>query len=107
MSLLLVLHKMNFLLSLRVGLAPSSIIRGDAHSFDGPAVTIDAGDVYGTTTLLPSATASVDKFLGIPFAKTPPGRFAPPQPLLGHDHQINATVWKSACIQAFPCESAM
>jgi hypothetical protein len=74
MSLLLVLHKMNFLLLLRVGLAPSSIIRGEAHGFDGPAVTIDAGDVYGTTTLLPSATASVDKFLGIPFAKTRPVR---------------------------------
>jgi acetylcholinesterase len=64
---------MNFLLFLRVGLALSSIILAEAHGFDAPAVTIDAGVVYGNTTLLPSATASVNKFLGIPFAKTPPG----------------------------------
>lgn len=44
----------------------------------GPTATIDAGVVVGTTTSLPAATASVNKFLGVPFAQSPPERFAPP-----------------------------
>ena len=99
------LFRMNcaFLLSVGLTLAFSPLM--EARRFDTPTITIDSGVVFGTTTLLPSATASVNKFLGIPFAKSPPERFSPPQPLLGSDHQINATAWKSACIQAFPCES--
>ena len=100
-----VLGKMIVTFFLRVGLALSLTLLARAHFVNAPTATIDSGVVFGTMTLLPSATAPVNKFLGIPFANSPPQRFAPPQPILGHDHQINATVWKSACIQAFPCES--
>lgn len=45
-----------------------------------PTATIDVGEVIGTTTVLPSSTVTVKKFLGIPFAVSPPERFAPPLP---------------------------
>jgi hypothetical protein len=43
-----------------------------------PKATIDARVVIGTTTALPSATAAVNKFLGITFVQSPPERFYPP-----------------------------
>lgn len=68
----------------------------------GPATaTIEAGIVHGTSTSMPAATASVNKFLGIPFAKSPPTRFAPPEPAGNSNQVINATAWKPACIQQF------
>ena len=66
-----------------------------------PSVTIDAGVVIGTTTTLPTATASVNKFLGIPFAQSPPERFAPPQKPSNFSRPINATAWRPACVQQF------
>ena len=39
-----------------------------------PTVSIDSGRIIGTQTALPSATAPVNKFLGIPYA-APPVRF--------------------------------
>jgi acetylcholinesterase/carboxylesterase 2 len=47
-----------------------------------PTVTISPGIVIGTTVTpvnQPSATAVVNAFLGIPFAKSPPERFSPPE----------------------------
>ncbi|GFF22126.1 alpha/beta-hydrolase [Aspergillus udagawae] len=47
-----------------------------------PTVTISSGVVIGTTVTpvnQPSATAVVNAFLGIPFAKSPPQRFSPPE----------------------------
>ena len=67
----------------------------------GPTATIDAGIVHGTTTSLPAATASVNKFLGIPFAKSPPERFAPPEKPEAFSNPINATAFAPACIQQF------
>ncbi|KAK5133457.1 hypothetical protein LTR08_007699 [Meristemomyces frigidus] len=67
----------------------------------GPTATIDAGVVIGTTTSLPAATASVNKFLGVPFAKSPPIRFAPPESPGSFSAPINATAWSPACIQQF------
>lgn len=72
----------------------------------GPSATIEGGLVIGTTTVLPSATASVNKFLGIPFAQTPPQRFSPPQPPSRSYAPIDATAWKPSCLQAFPYKSA-
>ena len=66
----------------------------------GPTATIDAGVVIGTTTSIPAATATVNKFLGVPFAKSPPTRFAPPESP-GQIGTINATAWSPACIQQF------
>ena len=67
----------------------------------GPTATIDAGVVIGTTTSLPAATASVNKYLGVPFAKSPPTRFAPPESPGSFSAPINATAWSPACIQQF------
>ncbi|KAK4555192.1 hypothetical protein LTR86_007488 [Recurvomyces mirabilis] len=67
----------------------------------GPTATIDAGVVVGTTTSLPAATASINKFLGVPFAKSPPTRFAPPQSPGTLKSPIKATAWSPACIQQF------
>lgn len=66
-----------------------------------PTVTIDAGVLHGTTTSLPAATASINKFLGVPFAKSPPERFAPPESPGTFSAPINATAWSPACIQQF------
>lgn len=67
----------------------------------GPTATIDAGVVIGTTTSLPQATATVNKFLGVPFAKSPPERFAPPVSPGKFSQPIEAKQWSPACIQQF------
>ena len=72
-----------------------------AYPGGGPTATIDAGVVIGTTTSLPAATATVNKFLGVPFAKSPPIRFAPPESPGTFEEAINAPAWKPACIQQF------
>lgn len=65
--------------------------------------TISAGVIIGTTTSLPSASATVNKFLGVPFAMSPPERFSPPQSAGRFSGVIQATAWKPACIQQFVC----
>lgn len=75
-----------------------------------PTATIDSGVVMGKSTSLPVALGPVNQFLGIPFAKTPPERFSPPQAPPQFSHPINATEWKPACIQQFtstPCDEIM
>lgn len=65
-----------------------------------PSATLDSGVVVGTTTSLPSSTAVVNKFLGIPFA-APPVRFSPavaPQPW---SEPLDTSEYKPACIQEF------
>ncbi|KAF2148848.1 alpha/beta-hydrolase [Myriangium duriaei CBS 260.36] len=65
---------------------------------DAPTATVDSGVLIGTTTLLPTATACINKFLGVPFAVSPPGRFVPPvreQPF----GERNATTYSAACVQ--------
>lgn len=70
-----------------------------------PTATIDSGLVIGTTTSLVGATASVNKFLQIPFAASPPTRFAPPERPAVFSAPINATVIGPACIQQFTDET--
>lgn len=67
----------------------------------GPTATIDSGVVTGTTTSFPDATATVNKFLGVPFAKSPPTRFAPPESAGKFSGPIIAKEWSPACIQQF------
>lgn len=69
-----------------------------------PTVTIEGGTVIGTTTVLPSSTVTVNKFLGIPFA-APPGRFEEPVPPKPWNKALNATSYPPSCIQAFICIS--
>jgi len=88
--------------SLATFAALSGFVLAD-YSLPATAV-IESGVLIGTTTALPSATATVNKFLGIPFA-APPVRFAPPQPVPSFDGIYNATAWKSSCLQQFNCKS--
>lgn len=63
-----------------------------------PTAIIDSGAIVGTTTTLPSSTAVVNKYLGVPFGK-PPVRFSPPEPAERWSTNYNATKWGPACIQ--------
>jgi hypothetical protein len=69
-----------------------------------PTVVIDSGIVFGTTTSVPSATATVNKFLGIPFAASPPQRFSPPTQVAPWFRPLKASAIKPACLQQFDCK---
>lgn len=69
-----------------------------------PTASLDSGLVVGTTTTLPSATAIVNQFLGVPFAVSPPERFSPPQRPERWSEPVDATAWRPACIQQFNCK---
>ncbi|KAJ5188123.1 Alpha/Beta hydrolase protein [Penicillium cf. griseofulvum] len=67
-----------------------------------PTATVAGGVVIGTTTTYPlSSAAQINKYLGIPFAQSPPVRFLPPQKPLPWNSPLNATKYKPACIQQF------
>jgi len=66
-----------------------------------PTVRIDSGVIIGTSTTLPSATAVVYKFLGVPFADSPPERFSPPVRPERWFRPLDTTEYKPACIQQF------
>lgn len=58
----------------------------------------------GTTTrpaTQPSLTASANAYLGLPFAKSPPHRFSPPQVVSPWSTPLHAQTVKPACIQQF------
>ncbi|KAE8332912.1 Alpha/Beta hydrolase protein [Aspergillus sergii] len=63
-----------------------------------PTAIIDSGAIVGTTTSLPSSTAVVRQYLGVPFG-APPVRFSPPEPVARWSTVYNATQWGTACIQ--------
>ena len=65
-----------------------------------PTASIDSGVVVGTTTVLPSSTVTVNRFLGVPFA-APPVRFEPPMSPEPWSEPYDATEYKPACIQEF------
>jgi acetylcholinesterase len=70
-----------------------------------PTATIDAGIIVGKATALPNGLGpSVNQFLGIPFAQSPPERFSPPRNVAAFSTPLNATAWKPACIQQFRCK---
>jgi hypothetical protein len=70
-----------------------------AASSHAPTAVLRPGRVIGTTTVLPSSTATVNKFLSIPYAVTPPKRFMPPERLVRYDGPVNATQPPPLCIQ--------
>jgi hypothetical protein len=70
-----------------------------------PTATIDAGVLIGKATTLPNGLGpSVNQFLGVPFAQSPPERFSPPRNVTAFSKRLNATEWKPACIQQFRCK---
>ena len=74
------------------------------HPQPRPTAVIAEGVVVGTTTSLPAATATINKFLGMPFAQSPPERFALPQPPERFRGQWDASQFKDSCTQQFNCK---
>lgn len=72
-----------------------------ADAVSKPSVTLASGVVVGTTTKIPSATAAVSKYVGIPFAASPPLRFGPPKAHASWTKPLIATTTQPACIQQF------
>jgi len=70
-----------------------------AATSHAPTAVVGPGLLIGTTTVLPSATATVNKFLGVPYAVTPPKRFLPPERLLRYSGPLNTTRPPHLCIQ--------
>jgi hypothetical protein len=72
---------------------------------DVPTAVIDSGPIFGTTTSLPGATATTNKFLGVQFAQSPPKRFTPPARLAKtySSTPYNATAYSASCTQQFNC----
>ena len=70
----------------------------------GATAIIEIGTIIGTQTSLPSATAPVNKFLGVPFAKSPPTRFMPAVAAAPLTAPFDTKAWKPACIQQFVCK---
>ncbi|OLN87368.1 Cocaine esterase [Colletotrichum chlorophyti] len=68
----------------------------------GPTVTIASGVIVGTTVqpAVPAATYA-NAYLGVPFAKSPPERFSPPEAPTAWSDPLEATAFKAACIQQF------
>ncbi|PLB48413.1 Carboxylesterase [Aspergillus steynii IBT 23096] len=77
-----------------------SFIRyADCQASPVPTVVVPQGTIIGTATTLPSATAAINKFLGIPYAISPPERFEPPEPVEESDDTITATQWRNKCFE--------
>ena len=69
-----------------------------------PTVTLDSGVVIGTATRLfnqPSVIGVANAYLGVPFASSPPLRFAPPTPANSWTEPLVAQKLPPACLQSF------
>jgi carboxylesterase type B len=70
-----------------------------------PSATVDTGPLTGTTTTFASSTATVNKFLGIPFGSIPE-RFEPAEPAPTWTSTFDATSYKTYCVQEFASSTA-
>lgn len=68
-----------------------------------PTATIEHGIVIGKTVAIPTATAPINQFLGVPFA-APPVRFGLPQNSEPWSTPLEAKEFKPACYQQFKCK---
>lgn len=68
-------------------------------SAQAPTVTVDNGVFVGSQTVVAGAPQGVKKFLGIPFAVTPPQRFSPPQKAPASTQTHQATNYGPGCLQ--------
>jgi carboxylesterase type B len=92
--------------TLTICLSTGFVLSSYAESLDTPlpTVTIDAGEIVGTTTSLSTAATLVNQFLGIPFAASPPERFAPPEKPTQWPQPLDTKERKPACVQQFNCK---
>jgi hypothetical protein len=89
---------------MRPSLSILAAMAGAALANSRPTAVVAQGVVVGTTTSLPAATATINKFLGIPFAQSPPERFGLPKPPSRFRGELDASQFKDACTQQFNCE---
>ncbi|EGP85142.1 uncharacterized protein MYCGRDRAFT_75146 [Zymoseptoria tritici IPO323] len=69
-----------------------------------PTVTLSSGVIVGTATSVlnqPSATGLVNAYLGIPYAQSPPLRFAPPTAAQAWSEPLIAQKFPPSCLQQF------
>lgn len=71
-----------------------------------PTVTVDNGVFVGTATTIPGAPQKVNKYLGVPYAVTPPRRFSPPQRANQSTQVRQATNYGPGCLQQGACKVA-
>ena len=119
-----------FLSSLFTGLLWSRLSYAQSAA-SKPTVTLDSGVVVGTSVAIPldssvgliprdnivnsttrdangtvlqaAGPVVVNEYLGIPYASSPPLRFAPPSPAKSWTSPLDATAYKSICIEQFMC----
>jgi carboxylesterase type B len=89
-----------FLALLNPALAATDRQDAQIYTKPEPTVRVDSGPIVGTTTSLPAATASVVKFLGIPFADKAV-RFQPPEKPRHWTRPLRTQKWRPSCIQQF------
>ena len=99
LTALVLAYRISYVVAVSSGCSTSSAITAAMPA----TVTYNAGVVIGTHTSLPGATATVNKFLGVPFAMSPPERLSPPQAAGPFANPIMAKEWKPACVQQFVC----
>ncbi len=63
-------------------------------------VKIDSGLIIGAPTTVPGANTAVNRYLGVPFAKSPPARFEPPEQVAAWSQPLETKQFKPSCIQA-------
>ncbi|KAF6799549.1 para-nitrobenzyl esterase (carboxylesterase) [Colletotrichum sojae] len=66
-----------------------------------PTVTIASGTIIGTTSQPTGLPSYANAYLGVPFAKSPPERFSPPQAAPAWNTPLVAQAFKPACVQQF------
>lgn len=69
-----------------------------------PTVSIASGTIIGTATKVsnqPTVTGLVNAYLGVPFASSPPLRFAPPTEPKKWTKPLKAQTLPPACLQQF------
>ncbi|KAF5582643.1 para-nitrobenzyl esterase [Fusarium pseudocircinatum] len=81
-----------------LALPQSNIPSLDARD-TSPSVSLEQGTIVGTATIVNAASPTVHKFLGVPFAESPPKRFAPSEPVKKSKDTILAQKWSPKCIE--------
>lgn len=67
-----------------------------------PTVSLDQSLVLGKTSEVPSAShAIINQYLGVPFARSPPKRFEPPEDPIPRNSTWDASYLRPSCIQHF------
>ncbi|KFY89938.1 hypothetical protein V500_05391 [Pseudogymnoascus sp. VKM F-4518 (FW-2643)] len=90
------------LLALCLGLPICHGFPHGIHNSSRPTVALDYGLVVGITNQVPSAPhLTVNQYLGVPFAKSPPRRFEPSEDTGPWKYPWDASYFRPSCIQYF------